>query len=383
MAEIESPPVTTEEPGLVAQRVTGTSMLERWVEHDPEKAIERVNILVKTLEQLRIASIRATYPSDWIIHTTKDRSSGEVIKQVGYLQDSGAERAAKPWGIEVGNPAIEREDFPDGTYSYHMIADAWSKITGERLDYTEGSRWSGDHFFQRPADPDYRIDPTDVRKSAYANLHGRAVRALSGLNGVPLDMLRQAGLDVAKCVHVTYDPSAKGGQSAGVSLGTADIKVAFGRQAGKTPAELEDKDLAWYVKVYTDNVADPGKAKFVKANQRVLDALKAEQERRAQAMTHEAETGTKASPAAEGEGASAGRGTQLADLHARLQDAVKDGRLVAPLLRVLTKEKFGREKAALSELTDEELGKLNEIPEDILARVAQGVTGGEGKGAKK
>src|SRR3990167_11073384 len=180
MPDADTAPVTAPET-LAPTRAGGASMLDRWVNSDPEAAIKRLETMVKMLDQLRIASIRATYPSDWVITTSVDRD-GQIISQRGYLQDIGAERAGKVWGIEVGNPAIEREDFPDGTYSYHMIAEAWSKVTGERLDYAEGSRWSGDSFFQRPRDPDYKIDPTDVRKSAYANLHGRAVRALSGLN---------------------------------------------------------------------------------------------------------------------------------------------------------------------------------------------------------
>lgn len=360
MAEIETPPITSEER-LVPTRTSGKSMLERWVETDPKAAVERVEIMVRTLEQLRQASIKATYPSDWLIHTSSD-GDGQIIKQVGYLQDSGGERAGKVWGIEVGNPAIEREDFPDGTYTYHMIAEAWSKVTGERLDYAEGSRWSGDGFFQRGGE---KIDPTDVRKSAYANLHGRAVRALSGLNGVPLDMLRQAGLDVTKVVHINYGRGTKGGQSTGATLGEAgNVVVAFGNSKGKKPADLEDKDLAWYVKAYTENVADPGKAKFVKANQRVLDVLKAEQEGRAQSSAHEAETGTKAPDE------SSPRGKKIGDQWARLTEI--GGVFANALLRQVTKD-FGQERGGMSELTDDELAKLANTPDDILKKVAVAV----------
>lgn len=376
MAEVESPDVTTEEK-LVPVRGAGMPMLERLIA-DPDLALKKVEAMVKVLEQLRTASIRATYPSDWIIHTTITRD-GEIIKQVGYLQDSGAERAGKVWGIEVGSPAIEREDFADGTYSYHMITDAWSKVTGERLDYTEGSRWSGDPFFARQIKTDGdRIDPTDVRKASYANLHGRAVRALSGLNGVPIDMLRQAGLDITKVVHVNYEKGAKGGESTGASAGSAEVVVAFGNSRGKRPAELENKDLAWYVKAYRENVADPDKAKFIKANQRVLDALTAEQERRAQAAAHEAETGTKAPATAGGDPlAGTSRGRLLGDVQALFSDATgKQQRLVAPILRLLCKEWGTAERMGLSDFTDEELGKIAAIPSAILTALAEQVKGG-------
>ena len=381
MADVETPPITTEENGLVPGRGQGASMLDRWVASDPKQAIERVETMVKVLEQLRVASIRATYTSDWNIHTSVDRD-GVIIKQVGYLQDSGAERAGKVWGIEVGNPAIEREDFPDGTYSYHMIAEAWSKVTGERLDYAEGSRWSGDTFFARQVKNEGdRVDPTDVRKASYANLHGRAVRALSGLNGVPLEILRQAGLDITKVVHVNYKQGEKGGESSGAAtVGSADAVVAFGNSKGKKVSELEDKDLAWYAKSYAENVANPEKKQYVKANQRVLDAIKAEQERRARAAAHEAETGTaKPEPAtapssqpAEGEGGEGKAEEPTAklrgDVWTRLVDVA--GRQAIPLLGLLTKEMFGTEKTKLSDLTDEELRRLAKVPDANLKAVA-------------
>lgn len=376
MAETETPPVVAPET-LVPARNGGASMLDRWIASDPKAAMERVETMVKVLEQLRAASIRATYPSDWIIHSTVDRD-GQVTKQVGYLQDSGAERAGKVWGIEVGNPAIEREDFPDGTYSYHMIAEAWSKVTGERLDYAEGSRWSGDIFFarQKKTDED-RIDPTDVRKASYANLHGRAVRALSGLNGVPLDMLRQAGIDVGKVVHVSYKQGEKGGESSGAAtVGTAETVMAFGNAKGKKVSELDDKDLAWYVGANERSLADPSKAKFAKATERTLAALKAEQERRAQAKEHSEATGSVAPASEPGQTAPADEGATpigklRGDVWTRLIDA--GGKKAIPLLQQVTAELFQVERKALSECTEEELRKLATIPEDVLKTAAAAI----------
>lgn len=373
MSEIDAPLVTDPET-LVPIRGPGTSTLDRWIESDPERAIKLIETRVRLLETLRVASIRATYPSDWIIHTSLD-SAGQIISQRGYLQDIGAERAGKIWGVEVGSPAIEYKDFPDGTFGWWMIAEAWSKTTGERLEYVEGARWSGDRFFARSIGADEKIDPVDVRKSAWANLHGRAVRALTGLNGVPVEMLRQAGLDITKVVMVSYEKGAKGGESTGAGVGSADAVVAFGNSKGKRPAELADKDLDWYIRAYGENVADERKAQYRKANQRVLDALTAERERRGQAAAHEAATGTKApEPTAGASGSDdaaerpTSRGRKLGDLHVRLTDAAKgDGKKVAPLLRLLMRDRFGVEKAALSELTDEELDACLAVPDEGFA----------------
>src|SRR3972149_298342 len=103
MAEIESPPVTTDERLATTRAIApGTqTILERWIETDPDLAVKKLEQMVRALDQLLALSIRRTYPSDWVLHTTVGQD-GKVLRQVGYLQDCGAERAAKPWGIEIG-----------------------------------------------------------------------------------------------------------------------------------------------------------------------------------------------------------------------------------------------------------------------------------------
>ena len=365
MAEAEIP--VTEPETMQPIRGKGGSMLERWVDLDPKKALERVETIVRTLEELRKLSIRATYPTDWIIHTSTDQD-GAIISQKGYLQDIGAERAGKPWGIEVGSPAIEREEFPDGTYAYHMIAEAWCKVTGERLDYVEGSRWSGDPFFQRGGE---KPDPVDIRKAAWANVHGRAVRSLSGLNGVPLDKLEAAGLDISKVVHVTYGRGTKGGAATGAAVGTSEVVMAWGNAKGTKVADLTEKDLTYYVTAYERDIANPEKAKYLRHNQRVLDALKAEVEKRGKA----GEQGKEAGPAPNGKGVAEGapttRGQKVANVHTMFSDTAKgDGRLVAAMLRTYTKDK-GQEHASLSSLTDEQLDELLKMTDTQRAELAK------------
>jgi hypothetical protein len=269
---------------LAISRREGQSMLERWVEDDNELAIKRVETMVDILGRLRTLSIRATYPSDWLIHVSRD-DQGNVLREVGYLQDVGAERAAKPWGIEVRSPIWQREPtndfFTDNTFIYHCEAEAFCKLTGERAE-VRGSKWSGEPFFARRAEagPNGQVDPTDVSKAAYTNLHGRAVRALAGLNAVPVDRLEAAGLDLAKVVRIGYAKGAQGGQSTGAAMGGGELLIAWGNAKGKKLTELEVRDLEYYLQAYERDVVDPTKARFKKANERMLEGLKAEAERR-------------------------------------------------------------------------------------------------------
>lgn len=65
------------------------------------------------------------------------------------------------------------------------------------------------------------------------------------------------------------DPAAPRGATSGLTFG-------FGRNRGKTPAEVDDRDLAWYANTLAENVADPSKARWAEANQALLDAVEEE-----------------------------------------------------------------------------------------------------------
>jgi hypothetical protein len=361
MAETETPEVTETDTTPVARRSSATALLDLYGD-DREKALARIDALVAALERLRVASIRATEPSDWLVHVGRDKD-GNVIREVAYLQDSGAERAGKIWGIEVSGPAIEREDFPDGTFSYHMIAEAYSKVTGERVDYTEGSRWSGDPFFVKKLIGDEKINPVTVRKAAWANMHGRAVRALGGLNAMPVERLRQGGLDLEKIQRIDYAKGARGGESTGAGVGASSgagfgPQLNFGRSKGKRLSEVGEKDLAWYIGAVTDSVADPAKANYKDRNESLLAALETEKARRAAPQEEQAPPGDNA-PQQAPHGLT--RGQRQSAIFKRI--ATFKGVRAAAILKALT----GKE--SLTDLSDEQIELLEGLSDDDLGAV--------------
>jgi len=274
--EIESPTALVPDAQLPVRKMLSQPLIERLLVDGDADPLERIEKLTKALDTLRRHSIKATYPADWVIHVSKD-ADGNVLREVGYLQDCGCERAGKIWGIQITRPIIEREDFADGTFSYNLLADAFSKVTGEMIENCEGSRWSGDRFFTRSGE---KVDPSDVRKSAWANLHGRAVRQLAGLGAVPLDILAAADVDVRKVVHVGYAKGAKGGESTGAAVGTSDPEIKWGNGKGKTVSAQADKDLQFYLKAAEKDLTDPEKAKYKKNTERLIEAIKAEIDKR-------------------------------------------------------------------------------------------------------
>jgi hypothetical protein len=354
---------------VVTRAPGGVSFLERWIQGEaPEKALERVDAMTAVLERLRLAAIKQTYPEDWVIHVSRD-ADGVVTKQVGYLQDSGAERAGKIFGVVVREPVIAREDLPDGTYVYKLQAEALSQVTHECIETCFGSRWSGDLFFTRQLkDDDDKVDPTDVMKAAYANLHGRAVRALSGLTSVPLGALTAAGIDTSRCSFVGYAKGERGGTSTGASLGTPDLVVGFGNAKGTKVTGLTDKDLDWYIGAAERSIADPDRARFKKSNEQLLAACTAEKMRRFDAKAQE-EAGGSAAPAASEPGTPTTRGGKIAALNTRLGEAAKDKRKVLPLLRTVTKDLFEKELGSFQDLTEEQLDKLLTVDATMLGQL--------------
>ncbi len=359
--EAVTPEVELETPTLqVTKRQQG--LLDVWLERGEGNAIERLEKAAEALHKIRLLSIKQTYASDWILHASVDQD-GNVLAERAYLQDIGADRAGKVWGVQLGQVLIEREDFADGTYTYNMLSDAWSKVTGEYVT-AEGSRWSGDKFFKRSSGPEDKVDPTDVRKSAYANLHGRAVRALAGLGGVPIEMLRQAGLDVDRCVRVGYAKGAKGGESTGATTGATATGsktgpvINFGSSKGKHVGELSSKDLAWYIKAVGESVEDPAKAQYKDRNEKLLDALKARDEE----LKHP-------KPAA---GGKPNRGQRQTAVFKRLSSV--EGISAAPLMMHL----MG--KTSLSDCSDEDLAKLEALTDAEIQAAAADVLGtGDGR----
>jgi hypothetical protein len=170
---------------------------------DPERGALQLNAFRDLVRTLRLTSIHLTYPSDWVLHVVDN--DGRLIT-TGYLQDIGAERAAQVWGISrLGNAQKVREVLEDQTYIYYFEADWICERTGVILEAVRGARWSGEEFFRRRAAKSGNIlNPLWVEQAAYRNLHGRAVRSLGGLAGIPEEELRAAGLDTTKCPIVRW-----------------------------------------------------------------------------------------------------------------------------------------------------------------------------------
>ena len=73
-------------------------------------------------------------------------------------------------------------------------------------------------------------------------------------------------------------PAAAPRPRAAASQGAPTMR--FGKSKGKTLAEASDRDLAWYASAVAENVNDPGRAQYRRANEAHLGEIRAEQARR-------------------------------------------------------------------------------------------------------
>lgn len=136
------------------------------------------------MDTLRKSSIMLTYPDDWLLFKTRE---GAIS---GYLQDSGCDRVAPLWGIEVfsvGTP--ERIDESDGSFCYVVKGSGRCSLTGQVVEDIEGMRASTDDVAKNVTGARRAYI---VRKSARANLDGSILRELAGLKRVPLEELELA-----------------------------------------------------------------------------------------------------------------------------------------------------------------------------------------------
>jgi hypothetical protein len=161
------------------------------------EALEVIEARVQVIATLRLASIRATHPEDWVLFRAKEEHGGQVV---GYLQDAGCDRVRDLWGIEifdVGKPEKVTGAEP-GVFHYLIEGSGRCKLTRQVLEAIEGGRSSTDDFVKGKTGVELDLL---IRKAARANLDGNITRELAGMKTVPVDELAAAWKGTSKRVE--------------------------------------------------------------------------------------------------------------------------------------------------------------------------------------
>lgn len=170
-----------------------------------EKADQYITAMNKIME----AALKITNELDWVL-----------IGGVPYLQESGATKVARLFGISIqliGKPICECDSLGYKTFTYKakfMLKDQFIEC--------EGSRSSKDDFFAGKDDPEKgkkkkkpdEIDERDVKMAAYTNcLNNGIKRLIPNLRNIDIDTLQRAGLKTDKIKGYTFKTGSQGGKS--------------------------------------------------------------------------------------------------------------------------------------------------------------------------
>ncbi len=217
----------------------GISPLE--IAFDAQKAIAKVEAITKAIEGCVKVSISRTNTADWVRMAAKGKESF-------YLQATGAQKVRAVWGIYFRDRVVTKENYPDGSYAYHVSGVCGSKLLdqlagGEVTIEVDGGRSSSDAFFTG-RDGNKFVDPLDVRKAAVSNWEARAVCNLLGLKNFTAKDLERNGIDPKGVSSFEFKTGAEGGgNTALISEPQAKRLFAITSKAG-----LRHDDVKAYLK---------------------------------------------------------------------------------------------------------------------------------------
>lgn len=168
------------------------------------EAEKRIDYIQKCIDY----SIKVTSINDWVI-----------FNGIPFLEFDGAQKIANIFGICWSEIDLKEEKKTDenGKYvSFWGKAKLWFAKYPDRKIEILGGCTSRDKFFgiingQLKELKD--IDLLNVKKKAIANILGRGIKALLGLNGLTLEHLKASGLDLENIASVTHKTGKKGGTS--------------------------------------------------------------------------------------------------------------------------------------------------------------------------
>jgi hypothetical protein len=186
------PTVTALEPRRSTALVPPRDMDDLAALHETG-ALENIQARETVLSTVRLAILRMASPEHLVLFRAPE---GQVT---AYLSDHACEGAANMLGIDIFNVSRPEKVLGDeaGVFHYIVTGDGRCKLTGQTVERVEGGRSSTDDFCKGKHGVALELD---VRKAAMANLTGRIVRRLGGLNEVPTRDLERAWAGTSKSI---------------------------------------------------------------------------------------------------------------------------------------------------------------------------------------
>jgi len=168
-----------------------------------EEAIARAEKAVEIYSRISQISLKMTKPADWVLQDGTP-----------YLMESGAQKIANLWGIDISGKETSEEwqEDPKGKYYIFIVKGmAYSKKLNRVIE-DEGTCSQRDKFFGmvgKELKPLESVDKTMIRKKAQTNLNNRLIKKMAGISGITIEDLKEAGIDVSKIPSFEYKKGVK------------------------------------------------------------------------------------------------------------------------------------------------------------------------------
>lgn len=165
--------------------------------------IDRLEKSVEAFNRIKTIAIRLTNELDWVDMGGRP-----------YLLESGAQKIAKAFGVEVFDVALEQQRIKDEKGEYTVFL-ARGKARSKTLNsYVEdiGTCSQRDKFFAMRGGelvPVEDVDITMIMKKAVANLYGRLIKRVVGFGNVTWEELRAGNVKPAAKVEYKKRVSEK------------------------------------------------------------------------------------------------------------------------------------------------------------------------------
>ena len=167
------------------------------------QVVSRVEKSVEAYNKIKSIAIRLTNELDWV-----------DLGGRPYLLESGAQKIAKAFGVDIFDVRLERELIKDDKGEYLVFiakGKARSKILNSYIEDI-GTCSQRDRFFATRGGeliPIEDVDITMIMKKAKANLDGRLIRKAIGFGNVTWEELKGANIQPAAKVEYKKQISEK------------------------------------------------------------------------------------------------------------------------------------------------------------------------------
>lgn len=168
-----------------------------------EDKIRNAEESVELYNRISSVSLKMTKEGDWVL---QDGSP--------YLMESGAQKIANLWGIDISGKKVTEEWQEDEKGKYFIIivsGVAYSKKLNRYIE-EEGTCSQRDKFFGKVGTELKKLEDVDktlIRKKAHTNLNNRLIKKMAGIAGVTVEDLKEAGLDISKITSFEYKKGTK------------------------------------------------------------------------------------------------------------------------------------------------------------------------------